>query len=134
MALHRPLKLLHCQLKPNREMTVTQLRLHVGFHLIHEHFLRRPGLECSASAGLRRKNHYGEHCKHPLPEIIVIIFQVKNELKLNKVYWKSFFIPGITKRELISSQMEGKEVSVLVIFLTRTSRGDLENLESIQSW
>lgn len=95
MALHRRLKLLHCQSKQNREMTVTQLRLHVGFHLIHEHFQRRPGLECSASAGLRRRNHCSEHCKHPLSEIILnifmkelfhaasSIFRVKNELKLN---------------------------------------------------
>ena len=74
---------------------MTQLRLHVGFHLIHEHFQRRPGLECSASAGVRRRNHCGEHCKHHVSERILIIFmkelchaassifQVKNELKLS---------------------------------------------------
>ena len=74
---------------------MTQLRLHVGFHLIHEHFQRRPGLECSASAGLRRRNHCDEHCKHHLSERILIIlmkelchaassiFQVKNELIFN---------------------------------------------------
>lgn len=47
----------------------------------------------------------------------------ENELKLNEVYSKSFSTLGISKTELISSQMESKEVSVLVIlFDTHKSR------------